>query len=69
MRLLPIPTDPHWGRPYGGSAFLMPDGLVWMFRKGQRVRFYDVHADQLGPEQANVAPAMAYAHSQGWVSL
>jgi hypothetical protein len=40
-----------------------------MYRKGQRVRFYDERGRQVGPEQSNVAPAVAYAQSQGWRSL
>lgn len=65
---LPAP-EVGWGRPYGGDkpSFLMADGQpVWMFRNGQRVRFYDQNGQQVGQEQSNVAPAMAYAMSQGW---
>lgn len=35
-------------------------------RKGQRCRFYTPDGRQVGPEQANLAPAVAYALSQGW---
>lgn len=59
--------QPGWGAPYGESAACWTeDGPVWMFRKGQRVRFYDATGYQRGPEQSNVAPAVAYAHSRGW---
>ena len=57
----------EWGAPYiTEPAYLTPDGLVWMRRKGQRVRFYNAYGAQVGPEQDNVAPAVAYAHTQGW---
>ena len=58
----------EWGTPYGfGPAYLTRHGLVWMRRRGQRVRFFDEHGTQVGPEQANVAPAVAYAIAQGWL--
>lgn len=61
---------PGWGAPYGGvnPAYLTPDGPVWLFRKGQKTRFYDDLGRQVGPEQANVAPAVAYALHKGWQS-
>jgi hypothetical protein len=67
---------PNWGRPYGCDpqpAYLAQDDNfswlpVWMYRRGQRVRFFDRSANQVGPEQRNVAPAVAYAHWCGWVS-
>lgn len=62
--------DPGWGKPYGsdgGPSYVTGDGTpVFMFRKGQAVRFYDGSGQQVGPDQTNVAPAVAYAHSQGW---
>ena len=60
--------DVNWGQQYGGSgpSFQTPNGPVWMFRKGQAVRFYDQSGQQVGPEQSNVAPATAYALSEGW---
>ena len=68
----PTPTEPTapdvgWGSVFGGDepSYQTPDGPVWMFRRGQRVRFYDQDGGQVGPEQANVAPAVAYAQSQG----
>jgi hypothetical protein len=70
--LAPAPAmpDPGWGKHYGGGGpnYITPQGPVWMFRKGQRVRFYDASGTQQGPEQANVAPAVAYAHSEHWLS-
>lgn len=63
--------DPGWGEPYGALAYWTqgcPGTPLWMFRKGQRVRFYDSNGQQVGPEQANVAPAVAYARSQRWMS-
>lgn len=60
--------EPSWGKPYGGSdPFVTPRGARrWMYRKGQRVRFYDVKGRQVGPEQSNVAPAIAFALHYGW---
>lgn len=55
-----------WGKLYG-MPFRRPDGsIVRMYRKRQRVRFYDVDGRQVGPEQGNVAPAFAYAMHRGW---
>lgn len=59
---------PNWGEPYTDEPYRTEVGLVWMWRKGQRVRFYTEQGVQVGPEQANVAPAVAYAVSQGWGS-
>jgi hypothetical protein len=59
------PVDPGFGKPYGLPC-LAGDVEVWMWRKGQRVRWYDAEGNQVGPEQSNVAPAMAYALSRGW---
>lgn len=61
--------DPGWGDHYGDGQtpnYMTPQGPVWMFRKRQSVRFYDITGSQVGPEQSNVAPAVAYAHSAGW---
>lgn len=57
-----------WGEPYGaGPHYRLPDGrTVTMYRKGQRVRFYDGSGAQVGPEQRNVAPGVAYALTHGW---
>jgi len=64
-----VPPEPGWGERYSGpcSAYQPPEGPVWMFRKGQRVRFYNDDGLQIGPEQFNVAPAVAYAISNGWL--
>ena len=61
-----------WGRPYACDidrpSYDVPEvGHVWMFRKGQRVRFFDRHGDQVGPEQSNVAPAIAYSMRERWI--
>lgn len=37
-----------------------------MWRKGQRVRFYTNSGEQIGPQQSNVGPAVAYALASGW---
>jgi hypothetical protein len=61
-------VEPHFGKLYGGSEpFVTMDGTdVFLYRKGQTVRFFDAAGNQVGPEQSNVAPAVAYANSQGW---
>lgn len=60
-----LPPDPGFGEVYG-HAYPTPEGPVWMFRKGQRVRFFNAAGEQVGPEQSNVAPAVVYAMSEGW---
>lgn len=74
-RYHPVKPSPRFGKLYGGElpSYWVPTvgegGPVWMWRKGQRVRFHDHKGIQVGPEQANVAPAVAYAMSRGWVRL
>jgi hypothetical protein len=65
---MPKPFKAPWGEIYGGSSqYQTPKGgLRWMCRKGQRVRFYTSDGEQVGPEQSNVAPAIAWAQKQGW---
>lgn len=62
-------TSAPWGKSWG--YYLTPAGsIVNMQRKGQRVRFFDcATGDQVGPEQRNVAPAVAAALSVGWRML
>jgi hypothetical protein len=63
------PLDPNFGSIYGGAdpSYITDAGVpVWMWRKRQAVRFYDAEGKQHGPEQSNVAPAMAYARYKGW---
>ena len=55
-----------WWKPYGDAPIKTPQGDVFMFRRYQRVRFYNEYAEQVGPEQSNVAPAIAYAMHMGW---
>lgn len=59
-----------FGEPYGGKhGYVKPDGTkLTMYRKGQKVRFFDDEGKQHGPEQDNVAPGVAYAMDQGWKS-
>lgn len=65
----PLRRVPSWGAPYGDAPKYDSDGEpYWLHRKGQKCRWYDATGAQEGPEQANVAPALAYAHSLGWVS-
>ena len=63
-----VPPQPGWGERYSGPcpAYQTPEGPVWMFRKGQRVRFYNDDGLQVGPEQADIVPAISYARSQCW---
>lgn len=61
-------VDPGFGKPYGQLASIRTtDGrLVTMYRRGQRVRFFDLTGQQVGPEQRNVAPAICAAMHAGW---
>lgn len=57
-----------WGQPYGETPWETPERvLVWMYRKGQRVRFLDAEGTQVGPEHANVAPALVWKAHAGWI--
>jgi hypothetical protein len=62
---------PLFGRIYGDPhtpSFITDEGVpVFMWRKGQKVRFYTAEGVQVGPEHANVFPAMCSAWSAGWV--
>ena len=65
-----VPPQVDWGEPYGGHHLTRSGNHGeprWMRRRGQRVRWYDGDGAQVGPEQANVAPALAWAASQGWL--
>lgn len=55
-----------WGKSWG--TYTLPDGRrVDMLRKGCKVRFFDLATgEQVGPEQANVVPAVCYAAYHGW---
>lgn len=67
-------SAPSFGKPYGTGPFGTGEPSytndrghnIWMYRKGQRVRFFDRHGKQVGPEQRNVAPAAAWALSGGY---
>lgn len=54
-----------WGQVYGLPVTTGDGRKLELRRKGQRCRFYD-RSEQVGPEQRNVAPALAYAMAQGW---
>lgn len=61
-----------WGVPYGGPGphYRTQSGLeLTMRRKNQKTRFFDAKGKQIGPEQSNVAPAVAYAMHQRWTDL
>lgn len=61
---------PFFGSIYGDPSkpsFITDSGVeVWMWRKGQRVRFFTADGAQIGPEQANVCPAICAAFAAGW---
>lgn len=69
----PSPKSPNFGRIYGSAShpsFITNRGVpVWMWRKGQRVRFYTESGKQVRPEQPNVAPAVAAALAWGWTDV
>ncbi len=58
--------DPGWGEPYGDTRYQTPQGQVRLYRKRQGCRWYTPDRRQVGPEQANVAGALASALAQGW---
>lgn len=58
--------SPTFGSQYGGPVQTRRGRLLWMFREGQRVRFFDTTARQVGPEFSNVAPALIHALAKGW---
>jgi hypothetical protein len=61
----------RWGEIYGDPdtpSCVTDTGInVWMWRKGQRVRFLAADGVQVGPEHRNVAPAMVAAAAAGWI--
>jgi hypothetical protein len=64
------PINPGFGQMYGRGPHYVtpPNGLaVWMWRKRQRVRFYDEKGNQVGPEHKNVVPAVIWAAANGWI--
>lgn len=59
--------NPGFGRPYGHNPMVTDTGIeVWMWRKGQKVRFFDCNGQQVGPEHANVVPALLSVWKRGW---
>lgn len=60
-----------FGAVYGDPAtpsYITTEGTpVWMWRKGQRVRFLAADGTQIGPEHSNIAPAMCSAAAAGWI--
>ena len=68
-RIAPNPVN--FGRVYGDPAepaFITPAGVrVWMWRKGQKVRFFSAAGTQVGPEHRNVAPALCAAYAAKWI--
>jgi hypothetical protein len=62
------PSNVTFGTVYG-RPWKVGSKIVWMFRRGQRVRFFTAGGREIGEEQSNVAPAVAYASSKGWIKL
>lgn len=63
-------TRETFGAIYGDTevpAYITPQGPVWMWRKGQRVRFYTREGVQVGEEHRNVYPAVCSASYEGWI--
>jgi hypothetical protein len=57
------------GKPYSGLVDVNADGQrITMYRgPRQACRFYDADTgEQVGPEQSNVAPAIAWAMAHGF---
>lgn len=65
---MPVPFGRIYGDP-NSPAYITPEGQVWMWRKGQRVRFFTANGYQVGPEQSNVAPAVCAAIAAGWIDI
>lgn len=63
--LATAPKTARWGWCYGGPVVTRDGRKLDLRRNGQRCRFYDGDV-QVGPEQRNVAPALAYAMAHGW---
>lgn len=61
---------PQFGSMWGDKSrpmFFTDSGIpVWMWRKGQRCRFFTEEGEQIGPEHRNVYPAMLSAFAAGW---
>lgn len=63
---------PAFGTIYGDPStpsYITPEGPVWMWRKGQKVRFFTADGVQVGPEQRNVGPAVCAAIAAGWFDV
>jgi hypothetical protein len=59
-------ADPSWGEPYGDTRYQTPQGQVRLYRNWRGCRWYAADRRQVGPEQRNVAAALAHAAAQGW---
>jgi hypothetical protein len=52
-----------------GPSYITERGTeVWTYRCGQRIRFYDRSAKQVGPQHSNIYPATVWAFQQRWHS-
>lgn len=70
MNKTTVANKVNFGRIYGDAScpsYITPEGPVWMYRKGQKVRFFTAEGVQVGPEQNNVGPAVVAAAAAGWI--
>jgi hypothetical protein len=65
LRILPNFGEPLWDGE--GPSYITDHGdEVWLYRQGQKVRFYDRSGNQVGPEHRNLYPASVWLFAQGW---
>jgi hypothetical protein len=56
-----------WSKADEHPCYVTQDGTeVWMYRKGERVGFFDRAEKMIGPAHANMMPAASWAFDQGW---
>jgi hypothetical protein len=69
-----VRKQPTFGAVYGlyGDGAETPTytnevgGQLWMYRRGQRIRFFDRSGSQVGPEHPSAVPATIWAFAHGW---
>jgi hypothetical protein len=63
---------PNFGEFYGASeapSYTTDTGVeIWLYRKVQKIRFFDRAANQIGPEHSNVYMATVWAFAHGWTN-
>lgn len=63
-------TAPHGEGPSEWGIYRTKGGeIIRAYRKSQKVRFFDSAGEEHGPEQANVAPALAWAHHHSMLGV